>query len=238
MKTNISISSLDAARALTEQFITWLNVDKNQDFHLAISGGSTPMILFQLWKDLYFDKIDWKRLQIYWVDERCVAPDDAESNYGMTKKILLDLAPIAPDQIHRVWGENAPDAEQIRYAAEVNATVPTTNGFPSFDLILLGMGDDGHTASIFPHQMELLTVNEAIAVAIKPNSDQRRITLTGKTIRNAKQVVFFVTGEGKAAILKEISDDATTAQNYPSYHIAKDSTKVIFYLDQAAAKLL
>lgn len=238
MNKNIYLSSLDAAHAVTDQFIIWLNADKKRDFHLAISGGSTPVILFNLWKEKYLEQIDWKRLQIYWVDERCVAPDHDESNYGMTKKVLLDLVPLAPEQIHRMRGENAPEEEQKRYSEEVAASVPFENGLPRFDLILLGMGDDGHTASIFPHQMDLLTISGSIAVGIKPNSEQRRITLTGKAIRNARHILIFVTGENKAPILKEIFNKEESANKYPTYHVAFGLKNAVFYLDQAAAKLL
>ncbi|MDD2798456.1 MAG: 6-phosphogluconolactonase [Bacteroidales bacterium] len=238
MKKYISISSLDAAHLLTKQIIGWLNEELSRDFYLAISGGSTPMILFHVWREFYVKDIDWQRLQIYWVDERFVDPRDSESNYGMTRKILLDHVPISENNIHRILGEIDSSFEKERYSKEVLQSVPLLNGIPCFDLILLGMGDDGHTASIFPGQTEFYTSPEIYVVSPKPNTNSVRLSMSGSVLKNAKRVVFFVTGEGKSKILQEIFDNAPNAANYPANYFAKKCTNVEFYLDEGAARLL
>ena len=238
MNKNVSISSLDAARALSEQIIRWLNQEKERNFYIAVSGGSTPMILFHVWREFYMNEIDWSRLQIYWVDERCVDPRDAESNFGMTKKILLDFVPILPNQAHRIIGEIDPDFAKDRYTKEVLDSAYLENGIPIFDLVLLGVGEDGHTASIFPGQNNLFTTNEIYAVSLRPMSNSVRITMTGKVITHAKHVVFFVTGAPKAKLMQEIFEGDEAAKNYPAYYIAKNSNNVTFFLDEGAGRLL
>lgn len=239
MNKIVSVSPLDAARAFTNQLIEWLNEDKDRHFYLAVSGGSTPMILFHTWKEEFRDRIDWARLQIYWVDERCVDPRHGDSNYGMTKKILLDHVPVKSNQVHRIIGEIDSHFENERYSREVMETVPLAGGIPRFDLILLGMGEDGHTASIFPSQENLYSVNEIYAVSQKPHTNSIRITMTGKIITHAKRVVFFITGAPKAQIIKEIfTKNEEAAEKYPANYFAKNSNNVQFYLDEGAASLL
>ena len=165
--------------------------------HIALSGGSTPKILFQLLAQDYRDKIPWHEIHLWWGDERCVPPDHEESNFQMTKELLLDQVNITSDHIHRVRGEDDPKAEANRYGKELLQNLPGKNSLPQFDLIILGMGDDGHTASIFPHQMELLKLEEICAVAEHPVSGQKRITLTGPVINNACKIAFLLTGENK-----------------------------------------
>ncbi|MFZ4454649.1 MAG: 6-phosphogluconolactonase [Bacteroidales bacterium] len=235
MKKIISEEPISCARLLTNQMIEWFDAEKERDYFIAVSGGSTPMVLFHVWREEFMDKIDWKRLQIYWADERCVDPRHGDSNYGMTKKILLDHVPMKPEQIHRMIGEIDSAFEKERYAREVIDSVPTSNGIPQFDLILLGMGEDGHTASIFPTQDALYDVDEIFAVSQKPKTNSIRITMTGKLIRNAKKVLFFITGAAKAKIMSEIFSDHENAKAYPAYHFAKTCNDVTFYLDQNAA---
>lgn len=235
MKKIVSEDPINGARSLTNQLIEWLNAEKKRDFYIAVSGGSTPMVLFHIWREEFLDQIDWPRLQIYWVDERCVDPRHGDSNYGMTKKILLDHVPVKSEQIHRMIGEIDSAFEKERYAREVMESVPLVNGIPQFDLILLGMGDDGHTASIFPSQEKLYEVDEIITVSQKPRTNSIRITMTGKLIRNAKRVSFFVTGSAKAPIIAEIFSDRESAKAYPAYYFAKNCADVSFYLDESAA---
>lgn len=238
MNKIVSPNSLAAARSLTEQIIKWIDEDGELDFNIAISGGSSPVILFHVWHELFLKEIDWQRLQFFWVDERCVDPRDSESNYGMTKKILFDHVPIPPNRIHRVFGEIDAGFERERYTKLVLSHVPTSHGIPVFDLVLLGIGDDGHTASIFPNKMSLLTSTQIYAVAVKPGSKQERITLTGAVITHAKHVVFFVTGESKAEILFDIFEGNKIAEGYPAYQIAKSCNDALFYLDSNAGRLL
>ncbi len=186
----------------------------------------------------YKNKIDWMKVNIFWVDERCVPPDDEESNFGMTKKILLNKVSLPESNVHRIFGENEPQKEAIRYSEIIKYNLNFKNGFPVFDLILLGVGDDGHTASIFPDQMKLLNSKNICGVAIHPVSRQKRITLTGKIINNAERIYFLVTGKSKAIIISEILNKKDGYLKYPAAHINSDSGNVSWYLDKDAAGLI
>lgn len=238
MNKHVFPNSVNAATSLSEELISWMNEDKSRDFYIAVSGGSTPAILFHIWMEQFIKRIDWNRLHIFWVDERCVDPRSADSNYGMTKKVLLDHVPIPSTNVHRIIGEVEPDYEAAQYSKRVKEVVPGKSGYPQFDLILLGIGDDGHTASIFPNRFDLLADPEVYAVAHHPQTGQARVTLTGSTIRHARRIVFFVTGESKATVLRSIFTGDEYASLYPSFKIAEAVPHAEFYLDEAAAKLI
>lgn len=214
---------------------TYLNESKN--LHLAISGGSTPKILFELLAKEYGKKIDWRYISVYWVDERCVPHTDAQSNYKMTHDAWLSKVPIPSQNIYPIQGDSEPNQEATRYAQLLKKNVPQQGDYPQFDLLLLGMGDDGHTASIFPHQMELLDVAQTVATAQHPLTAQQRITLTGKTILQAKQIFFIITGKDKAERLSEIVNENEQYAHYPTYYILKNSSAKIFADNQATALL-
>jgi len=187
--------------------------------NIALSGGSTPKVLFDILAKKYADKIRWNKVHFYWGDERCVEPTDEESNYKMTNEKLLKHIKIPSENIHRILGENNPTEEAQRYGDLIETNLNLKGGCPIFDLIILGMGSDGHTASIFPHEMELLEVDKTCAVAIHPESGQRRISLTGKVINTARQVHFLVTGASKNSVVKEIFSKEGSYKNYPAAHI-------------------
>jgi 6-phosphogluconolactonase len=216
------------ARFFAEQLVG------QKHFSVALSGGSTPKLLFQLWADEYQGKIDWSEVHFFWGDERCVPPDDSESNYGVCKALLLDHIDIPAKNIHRIKGEDDPVKEAKRYALEIDDNTDEVNDLPAFDLIILGMGDDGHTASIFPHQMELLTANKPTVVAQHPTSEQKRISLSGTLINNAKQVAFLVTGAKKQEKLAAILNRAPKAKAYPAAHIKPTNGELHWFVDEAA----
>lgn len=212
---------------------------QGKHFNLAVSGGSTPRQLFQLLADEeYRNTIPWETVRFFWVDERCVPPTQAESNFGMTWDALLQYAFVPAENVFRIKGEEVPEDEVQRYGKLLIAKLPSRNGHPVFDLILLGMGDDGHTASIFPDQMYLLEVDHPAAIAVHPVSGQKRITLTGPTICNADKVAFLINGQSKADLLREIINDEPSAQNYPAAHVYGHRRHIAFYLDKAAASAL
>ncbi|WP_396634193.1 6-phosphogluconolactonase [Maribacter sp. R86514] len=126
-----------------------------KDFHIALSGGSTPKIVFDVLAQEFADDVDWKNIHLYWGDERCVAPTDDESNYKMTVEHLISKVDIPEENIHRIKGEDDPKTEAKRYGELLDKELPKELGLPQFDLVILGMGDDGHTASIFPHEINL-----------------------------------------------------------------------------------
>lgn len=223
------------AAAFTTDLIE--NMPETGDFSLALSGGSTPKVLFQYWAEHYRDTINWSRIHLYWGDERCVPPDHAESNFRMTKELLLDHIEIPAENIHRIQGEADPATEATRYSEEINSHLPTEKGWPVFDHIILGMGGDGHTASIFPDRLELLESEHICETAAHPESGQIRVSLTGKVINAARRVSFLITGRGKAAVLKEIINRSGEYTKYPASFV-EPSGSLYFYLDEGAASLL
>ncbi len=215
-----------------------LNMEKDQ-LNIALSGGSTPKVVFQTLAEKYKSKIDWNRIHIFWGDERCVPPQSDESNYGMTKKYLIDYIDIPQKNVHSVDGNNNPENEAIRYSDEIKKIVPLKNGFPKFDLVMLGIGEDGHTASIFPDQMDLLNSDKVCEVAVHSETEQKRITLTGKAINNAEKIIFLVTGESKAEIIKVLFQKVESKmKKYPAANIKPVNGNLEFLLDQNAAQLL
>lgn len=206
--------------------------------NLAISGGNTPKLLFEILATDYKNKIDWERIFFYWADERCVSPESIESNYGMIRNILFEKINIPDSNIYRIHGENDPASEAVSYSELIKNNLKTENGFPKFDLILLGMGDDGHTASIFPDRLDLLNSEDICAVAVHPESKQKRITLTGKTINNADKIYFLVTGKGKSEVIFEILEKKYNYLKYPSSYIHPNKHFPVWYLDKEAASLL
>lgn len=231
MKKIISSDALSTAQSFADHFAE--RVEQSHVFHIALSGGSTPKILFELLADEYEEEIEWNKVHFWWGDERCVIPTDDDSNYKMTKEKLFDYISIPEGNIHRVLGENNPVDEAIRYGKLVDDLLPIERGQPVFDLIMLGMGGDGHTASIFPHEIELLKDEATCAVATHPVSGQKRVTLNGPAIQNAKEICFLVTGEGKADKLDEIFHQKEGYLNYPAAHF--NGEHVIWFLDEAAA---
>ena len=142
--------------------------------NIALSGGSTPKILFNVLSEEYVERINWEKINFFWGDERCVLPTDEESNYGMTKKYLFDKIGIPDRNIHRIVGENQPEKEADRYSREIDDNILTvSNGLPEFDIMILGMGTDGHTASIFPNKIELFKSEKICAVAEHPSTGQK-----------------------------------------------------------------
>jgi len=209
-----------------------------EKIHIALSGGSTPKILFRLLaQPPCRNKINWERLHIYWGDERCVPPDHPESNYGMTRQNLLQYIEIPKSNIHRIKGELAPVEAANLYSTEIQQNVPPgEDGFLRFDLILLGMGEDGHTASLFPGSGVLRIKDKICAVAVHPVSGQKRVTLTLPVINHAKKVAFMVAGETKRIVVSEIFSRAAGFDNYPAAHVSPVQGELIWLLDRATAK--
>lgn len=212
------------------------SIISGRDFNIALSGGSTPRILFDHIAGLYQDPGLWDNVYIFWVDERCVPPDHPESNYRMVNQSLLRYLSHSDDHVFRMRGEEDPHREAERYGRLIHERVRLVQDIPVFDLILLGMGKDGHTASIFPDQLELLWTESLCDVGVHPGSGQRRITLTGKVINHADRVFFLVTGEEKANMVARIICGGPG--DYPAAHINPTRGTLSWFLDEAAASLL
>lgn len=228
------------ADALAIAFYNHLNelCIKKSKITIALSGGNTPELLYK--------KIaarlpppdslpDLSKVHFFWGDERCVPPHNPDSNYRMANLYLLRALNISESNIHRIRGERKPEEEIIRYREEILQHVTLNNDIPAFDWIFLGMGDDGHTASIFPDQMFLLYSGDICALAVHPLSGQQRITLTGKTIINAHRITFLATGRAKGEKIKEIMNHESAAKLYPASHIRPLQGKLEWYLDREAA---
>ena len=168
MKLAVFPSSIETSRALILRLVELMNEEPDRIFNIAVSGGNTPALMFDLWANEYLDITPWNRMKIYWVDERCVPPEDSDSNYGMMRNLLLGIAPIPYENVFRIRGEAKPVKEAVRYSELVKQQLPYRLGWPEFDIVLLGAGDDGHTSSIFPGQENLLTSTSSYVVSIHP----------------------------------------------------------------------
>jgi len=209
-------------------------ITEQKELSIALSGGSTPALLFDILSKNY-TYLDWERVHFYWGDERCVDPDSDESNFKMTREHLLNNISVPVQNIHRIMGENDPAKEAKRYSEELSNTLKIEDSLPIFDIIMLGMGTDGHTASIFPHEIELLNSTNFCEVATQPESGQKRITLTGKVINAAKNVCFLVTGQSKNEKVIEIFNKEGNWVKYPSSYIDPLNGKLHWFMDSAAA---
>ena len=236
MKVKIYKDKQEVAKAFSAYF-TDLVKDKDV-FHVALSGGSTPKIVFDVLASEYGKKIDWSKIQFYWGDERCVPPTDDDSNFKMTVEHLFSKVDVPKKNIHRILGENDPKAEALRYANLLEINLDRVEGIPQFDLVILGMGDDGHTASIFPHEIELWNYDDHCVVATHPETGQKRVSINGKVINTAKEVAFLVTGAGKAEKVGEILNKKVGHEQYPASLVNPESGKLFWFLDEAAAQNL
>lgn len=207
-------------------------------FDLAISGGSTPKLLFSALASKYADSSLWQKTHFWWTDERMVAPFDPESNFGTAQKLLFSKIALPEKNIHRIKGESDPLQEAENYSQKIIEALKIVNGWPAFDLILLGMGDDGHTASIFPNQTELLISDRLCEMAYHPVTNQVRITLTGSVINNAALICFVVTGAGKAERLSEIFSKDENSKQLPAALIKPVNSELVWFLDKDAAGFL
>lgn len=214
-------------------------VTEHGDFALALSGGSTPRGLFQLLTTpAYSGQIDWQKVEVFWGDERTVPPDHADSNYRMAKETLLDHVPLPADNIHRVLAELPPVQAAQAYEDTLRQFFESHSGQPRFDLVLLGMGDDGHTASLFPHTAALDETEPWVVANHVPQLDTWRITLTYPVINHAAHIVFLVSGTGKAAPLKAVLEGPRQPHDLPSQGIQPTEGELVWLVDQDAAAQL
>lgn len=209
---------------------------QNQPVHISLSGGSTPKMLFQrLASAPYADAIDWQNLHFWWGDERCVAADDPESNYGEANALLFSQVAIPAQNIHRIRGEVDPQTEAERFSAEMLQYMTAENGTPVFDWILLGVGADGHTASLFPDVTDYHDPHLSV-VATHPQSGQLRVSKTAKVLQAAKRISYLVLGAGKADIVHEIHTTPAEDLPYPAAKIQSTTGETEWFLDLDAAK--
>ena len=210
---------------------------------IAISGGSTPKVMFTLLADRsqpYFARVPWDKLHLFWVDERCVPPTDADSNYRMTSEAMLQHVPLPAAQVHRMEGELVPAAAASRYEAALRTEFRLEGAeTPVFDLVQLGMGNDGHTASLFPHTAALFDLSSiVVANHVPQQKDSWRITLTWPVINRGREVAFLIEGAGKAQVLHDVLLGEYDPESKPSQLIRPASGKLTYLLDATAAAKL
>jgi 6-phosphogluconolactonase len=227
----------EVAEAFARQLFQLVN-QSDKNFHIALSGGFTPKLLFNLLARDYASRMPWAKIHFWWGDERCVPPTDDESNYKMTFDNLFSRISVKSGQIHRIKGELKPEEACGQYIEEILTHTELRNHMPSFDLIMLGIGDDGHTASIFPNQMSLLKSSAICAVAAHPVTGQKRVSLTGPVLNNARHVSFLATGKSKANRIAQIINKEESAVTLPAYHVQPLHGRLSFYLDRNAASLI
>lgn len=234
MKSHVYNTATETAHALIKHLVSMMAREPERIFYFAFSGGSTPSLMFDIWAHEYKKVTPWRRMRIYWVDERCVSPDDSDSNYGNMRRLLLDEVGMPGEYVFPIFGGFPPDAEAKRYSALVNRSVPLWRGFPTFDVILLGAGDDGHTSSIFPGQEHLLSSFQPYEVSANPYNGQTRIAMTGCLLFAAKKIIFFITGKGKAEVIYDILNSGDTG---PAAYVAHHAESVELYTDVLAGEL-
>jgi 6-phosphogluconolactonase len=201
---------------------------------VALSGGSTPKLMFQVLAEQFRDEVSWDRIQFFWSDERHVAPGDPESNYRMANEALLSHVPVSAENVHRIRSEN-PDA--LIAASEYEQTIiqVTKQTLPRLDLIFLGLGTDGHTASIFPGSEVLIETKHLVAAPYVEKFKSYRITMTLPLLNNGASVVFLVSGAEKAEIVRDVLQGE---RKYPAQAVNPTQGELIWMLDKEAANYL
>jgi 6-phosphogluconolactonase len=208
--------------------------------HVALSGGSTPKAMGEvLARQPYRDLIAWHYLHVYWGDERWVPLASPESNAGEAKRIFLDSVPIPAGQVHPFETDGTtPDESAERYAELIRSLVPSEGGLPRFDLIFLGMGDDGHTASLFPQTAAIQEQDKIVVANFVPKLQTTRLTFTPPLLNAARLVIFLVGGAGKAQRLKDVLEGPEQPEDLPSQAVRPVAGEVIWLVDRSAASAL
>jgi 6-phosphogluconolactonase len=210
-------------------------------FMVALSGGTTPRLLFQrLQVSRMQDSLNWALVHIFWGDERCVLPDDIESNYRMAREALLESVPIPAANVHRYMTEKPPEEAALDYQEELQSSfgLGDHSSPPVFDLILLGLGSDGHTASLFPGTSVLKEKERWAAAVYVEKLGAWRVTLTFPVLNAARNVLFLVAGESKAQVLQEILAGNGGDAKYPAQLVQPISKKLYWFVDGKAAQEL
>ncbi|HYK22686.1 MAG TPA: 6-phosphogluconolactonase [Pyrinomonadaceae bacterium] len=235
MNVQIFSDPNDLARAASEHFVARSveAVERRGLFTVALSGGSTPKLLYELLADKsapFRDRIPWSSIHFFWSDERHVPPDHPDSNYRMANEALLSQVPVSENNVHRVLSENT-DASAAAEAYESTLWGLADDGLPRLDLVLLGLGTDGHTASIFPGSEVLHETTRLVSAPWVEKLKTYRITMTLPLLNNGASVVFLVSGKEKAEIVKAVLEGPRL---YPAQEINPADGELIWMLDKEA----
>jgi len=228
--------SRHAANIFVEQAAS--AIAERDRFLVALNGGNTPTRLFQVLASDYRDKVNWNKTHIFWGDERCVPPDDPGSSYGQARAALLSHVPIPDSNIHRVDTSLPPSEAAKDYALTLKQFESPPFAFPGFDLVYLGMGEDGHTASLFPGSSVQVTESVIPFTANYQDRPANRVTMTQLVFNQAQTVVFMATGEKKAVTLAEVLSDRYNPELYPAQRIEPKNGELIWLVDGDAASKL
>jgi 6-phosphogluconolactonase len=246
VRGNVEIfaSGAELAAAAAERFVAAADaaIEATETFSVALSGGSTPHALFAALATVeYSSRVRWPSVHVFWGDERCVPPDDDESNYRMARELLLDRVPLRAANIHRIRGEVDPTAAAELYERELRTAFETPTG-PArstpgsrFDLVLLGLGTNGHTASLFPHMQAVRERTRWAMAEFHEMLQMWRITLTPAILNQAAEVLFVVAGREKAPILRRVLYGARDTDGLPAQAIAPADGRLRWLVDSAAA---
>ena len=233
---DLEFLSSASARIFSDQ--AELSIKARGRFLVALNGGSTPVRLFQLLAADEAKEIDWKHAHIFWGDERCVPPDDAESSYGQARELLLRHVNIPDGNIHRIQGELSPLEASRDYGRVLKRFASPPIEWPRFDLVLLGMGEDGHTASLFPGSPVEAPGPTMAVTAHYQDRPAERVTLTPPVFNSARLVLFMVVGKNKASTLSKVLSETRQPELYPAQRIDPNDGRLIWLVDEAAASQL
>jgi 6-phosphogluconolactonase len=226
------------ARAVAERVIAAGNeaIAARGRFELALAGGSTPKAAYALLASAEFrNRLDWRRARFFFGDERCVPPGDDQSNYKMAKETLLDGLSISHEHVFRMRGEDEPERAAAVYAAVLLRELPPANVAPTLDLIMLGLGPDGHTASLFPGHDPFEADELLVRAVFVEKFGVHRITLTPRVIGAAREILVATAGEGKAAALAAVLEGPYEPSRFPSQILARTPARLTWLVDRAAS---
>lgn len=237
---HVYLNETEAAEGAAD-FVTTLvaeTLGQRRPFRIALAGGNTPRRMYEiLASPTYANRLAWARWEVFWGDERAVAPDHPDSNYRMARLALLSHVNIPSDQVYRMRGELAPQEAAEEYERRLREVFKES--VPVFDLVLLGMGTDGHTASLFPGTAAVENQEDLIVANWAPALDAHRLTLTLPVINAARNVLFLVTGEDKAQAVKAVLELGDEERDLlPAALVRPESGNLVWHLDRAAASLL
>jgi len=234
-----TFTDMESLSQMAASMVTTLaagTIGVNGIFSIALSGGDTPVRLFALLGSEYSHSVQWRHVHVFWVDERCVSKDSGQSNFKRAYDSWLSRVPIPASNIHRIKGEMEPEIGALQYEDAMRDFFGGRE-IPSFDLIILGVGEDGHTASLFPGTSSLED-KERLAIPVYADKHKSwRITLTLPVLNNADHILFLVTGASKAEILSNIFDPEYR-RRYPAGLIQPAHGTMTWFIDEDAAKNL
>lgn len=216
---------------LSRKAADWLIASiQNRPFQLVLSGGSTPRAVHEL---LAKSDVDWNGVHFFWGDERCVPPENGESNFRMARETLLSKIGVSDSQVHRMRGELSPDKAAAEYQDEIFQHFHS-QAIPHFDFVFLGMGEDGHTASLFPNTSALTVTDRIVTSNFVEKLQSNRLTMTVPVFQRAAKIAFLISGKGKAAALNQVLNGPYDPQNCPTQWIRPEAGELYFFADREA----